>query len=197
VRAVAEIVFTIGGLAYLLKGMGLFLSTFLPYSPTQCALGMVAVAGLYTMISGFYGVVISDIFQFALVVIGVVAVVIVALTALAGAGAAAGRDRRTGHRQPGLDPRQSGCDRAPARGLRKLSPARRADGVLLGAEHVGRSGCSGADPKFFGARSERECGLIGFLWISLMTLRWPMMIAFAILGLLLVAETVPDSIPPG
>jgi SSS family solute:Na+ symporter len=191
VRAVAEIVFTIGGLAYLLKGMGLFLSTFLPYSPTQCALGMVAVAGLYTMISGFYGVVISDIFQFALVVIGVVAVVIVALTALAGAGAPLGEiaERVTGNpdwtRGSPVATAHLPAGYENYRPLGVLMVFYLVQSMLAGLR-------SGADPKFFGARSERECGLIGFLWISLMTLRWPMMIAFAILGLLLVAETVPD-----
>ncbi|MDP4197852.1 MAG: sodium:solute symporter, partial [Bacteroidota bacterium] len=51
---------------------------------------------------------------------------------------------------------------------------------------------SGADPRYFGARNERECGTLSFLWTSLMVFRWPMMIGFAILGLFLVNGFFPD-----
>jgi len=60
VGAIAGIVSTLGMLAYLVKGVGLFLSMFFPFTPLQCSLLMIGIATLYTMISGFYGVVYTD-----------------------------------------------------------------------------------------------------------------------------------------
>ncbi|MHC4632648.1 MAG: sodium:solute symporter family transporter, partial [Planctomycetota bacterium] len=51
---------------------------------------------------------------------------------------------------------------------------------------------SGGEPKYFGARNDRECGTLTFLWTWLMMFRWPMMMAFAILGLFLVKDLFPD-----
>ena len=51
---------------------------------------------------------------------------------------------------------------------------------------------AGNDPKYFGARSDRECGLLSLLWTVLMTFRWPMAIGFAVLGIFLVAQSFPD-----
>ena len=51
---------------------------------------------------------------------------------------------------------------------------------------------TGADPKYFGARSDRECGLLSFMCGWLMMLRWPLMLGFAVLGLFLVKDLFPD-----
>ena len=51
---------------------------------------------------------------------------------------------------------------------------------------------TGHEPQFFAARDERECGKLACLWAVLMTFRWPMMIGYAILGLYLVHDFVPD-----
>ena len=47
-------------------------------------------------------------------------------------------------------------------------------------------------PRYFGARNERECGTLSFLWTALMMFRWPMMMGFALLGILLVSKFFPD-----
>ena len=41
----------------------------------------------------------------------------------------------------------------------------------------------GDDPKFFGAKSDADVAKMSFLWVCVMAIRWPLMIAFAILGL--------------
>ncbi|MEQ8837459.1 MAG: hypothetical protein RID07_11700, partial [Lacipirellulaceae bacterium] len=51
---------------------------------------------------------------------------------------------------------------------------------------------TGDDPKYFGAKSDAECSKLSFLWTCLMSVRWPMMIGFAILGLVLVSTLFPD-----
>jgi Na+/proline symporter len=50
----------------------------------------------------------------------------------------------------------------------------------------------GADPRFFGARSDRDCGRLSFLAGWTFMLRWPLMMSFVVLGLLLVKDLFPD-----
>jgi hypothetical protein len=76
---VSNVVINLALLAYSFKGAGLFLSMFLPFSPLVCSLIMMLVTALYTIESGFYGVIFSDIFQSVCIWIGVVAIVIVAV----------------------------------------------------------------------------------------------------------------------
>jgi Na+/proline symporter len=79
VSAIAAMVGTIGMLAFMVKGVGLFLSMFIPFSPLTCSLMMIGVATIYTMMSGFYGVVYTDIFQAGIILIAVVAISIMAI----------------------------------------------------------------------------------------------------------------------
>jgi len=81
---VSNVVINLALLAYSFKGAGLFLSMFLPFSPLVCSLIMMLVTALYTIESGFYGVIASDIFQSVCIWIGVVAVVILTVGRLAG-----------------------------------------------------------------------------------------------------------------
>ena len=79
ISAVAGIVFTIGMLAYLVKGSGLFISTFIPQlSPLYASLILVTITTLYTVASGFYGVVYSDILQGFLILIGSAIIITIA-----------------------------------------------------------------------------------------------------------------------
>jgi hypothetical protein len=50
----------------------------------------------------------------------------------------------------------------------------------------------GADPRFFGARSDRDCGRLSFMAGWTFMLRWPLMMSFVVLGLLLVKGLFPD-----
>jgi SSS family solute:Na+ symporter len=52
---------------------------------------------------------------------------------------------------------------------------------------------TGNTPQYFAARSDKECGKIACLWSALLTFRWPMMMGFAILGLILMKEMFPDA----
>src|SRR5512137_2598509 len=81
---VSNVAINLALLAYSFKGAGLFLSMFLPFSPLICSLIMMLVTALYTIESGFYGVIFSDIFQSVCIWIGVVAIVVVAVSRLSG-----------------------------------------------------------------------------------------------------------------
>jgi Na+/proline symporter len=193
VTALAAIVGMVAGLAYLIKGVGLFLSMFLPFSPMTCALIMLGVASLYTMVSGFYGVVYTDLFQSVLILVAVVSVTLLAVFAISGHGESIGAlaEQVTGSTQwlSGVPhwrtDMPAGEEYQPYRYLAMFAFFYLMRNVLMGVNF-------GADPKYFGAPSERACGTLSFLWISLITLRWPMMMGFAVLGIFVVQDLFPD-----
>ena len=86
ISAVATIVTTVGMLAYLIKALGIFASMFFPISPEMCALVMVVIATVYTMVSGFYGVVYTDLLQSGIVISMIVIISFLAFFKIAGPG---------------------------------------------------------------------------------------------------------------
>ena len=190
VQAIAGIVCSIGMLAYLIKGAGLFLTMFFPYSPLACTLVMIGITSVYTMISGFYGVVFTDLFQSFIIALGVVVISLMAVAKIGTVpdfGAVA--EQVTGNQQwmssvPHWDtPMPVGYEQYHA--LFMFAAFYLLKNVIAGIP-------SGADPRYFGARSDRECGMLTGFWTILMTLRWPMMIGFAAMGVLLVHDLFPD-----
>jgi Na+/proline symporter len=189
---VATIAFTIGMLAMLIKGAGLFLSLFVPFTPTSCAIVMVFIATAYTLLSGFYGVVFTDIFQAGIILVGVLLVVVLAVMKIAGteahtlehiAYAVTGNSQWTSTGPVWQTHMPAGFEQ-----YRFL--------MIFALFYFSKSFIDGMgmhdDPKYFGARNDRECGLLSFLWVFLMMFRWPLMIGFAILGLYLVYDIFPD-----
>lgn len=191
VAAVAAIVWSLGMIAYMVKGVGLFLSIFLPFSPTACALGMVGVATIYTMASGFYGVIYTDILQSGIILVAVVVVSLLAVFEISNfdgdlaslANEVTGSQQWTTTALSWHTTMPAGYEAYENLGLFAL--------FYLLRNVMGGMG-SGADPKYFGARSDRECGLLSFMTGWMIMFRWPMMIGIAVLGLFLVQETIPD-----
>ncbi len=177
-------------LAYSFKGAGLFLSMFLPFSPLVCSLIMMLVTAVYTIESGFYGVIFSDIFQSVCIWIGVVLIVIVAVGRLSGVpdlGALAlsvtGNPDWTSALPRARTPMPPGYGQYSFLLMMSL--------FYLGKTLVQGLGV-GADPRFFAARSDRDCGRLSFLAGWSFMLRWPLMMSFVVLGLLLAKDLFPD-----
>lgn len=191
VTAFAQAVFCVGMLIYMIKGVGLFLSTYLPFPPFYCALGLIVIATIYTMISGFYGVVFTDMFQSVIIL---VAVIVVSVTAMCSVTGYEGNfvdltAQVTGNlRWDSAVPHQSA---EMFKGYEDYTPLLYFAFFYLFRNILGGLG-EGGDPKYFGSRNDRECGLLTFLWTWLMMFRWPMMMGFAVLGIFLVHETFPD-----
>jgi Na+/proline symporter len=187
---IAAIFGTVAMLAYLIVGVGTFLSTFMPFPPMVCALILVTFATIYIMVSGFYGVVYTDLFQAVIVVIMVVYVAVTAflkvpdhasLSALAMQITAnpdwvSGAPRWQTHMPPGYEMYQY---------LMMFMV------IYLIRNVIGGMG-TGADPRYFGARNDRECGLLTCWWTFLLAFRWPMMMGAAVLGLYVVRDLFPD-----
>jgi len=189
-KAVAQVVWVVGMLAYLIKGIGLFLSMFLPFSPSACAIGMIAVASVYTMFSGFYGVVFTDLLQSVIIISAVVLVTVLAMSQVTDVEALqALATQVTGN--------ESWTTAAPSlhtsmpKGYEDFEPLFMLACLFLLRNMLFGLG-TGDDPKYFGAKSDAECSKLSFLWTCLMSVRWPMMMGFAVLGLVLVATLFPD-----
>ncbi|MCE5250544.1 sodium:solute symporter [bacterium] len=189
-RAIAEILITIGMLAYLVKGVGLFLSMFLPFSPLVCSIIMISVAAIYTMASGFYGVVFTDMFQSFIILTAVIAISILALMKASDSQTIALLAHEVTGNPDWMTSRLRWFTSMP-KGYEAYSHLAMFAFFYLLRNIIGGVG-SGDDPKFFGAKSDRECGKLTFFWTWLMMFRWPLMISFVVLGLFLVKDLFPD-----
>jgi len=187
---VSNVVINLALLAYSFKGAGLFLSMFLPFSPLVCSLIMMLVTALYTIESGFYGVIFSDIFQSVCIWIGVVAIVIVAVGRLAGVPDLGALAASVTGNPDWLSALPRVRTEMPA-GYEQYSFLLMMSLFYLGKTLIQGLGV-GADPRFFGARSDRDCGRLSFLAGWSFMLRWPLMMSFVVLGLLLVKDIFPD-----
>ena len=189
--AVGVIILMIGLMAYMVKGVGLFLSMFLPFEPLTCSLILIGVATTYTAISGFYGVVFTDLFQAAIIIIAVVIISVKAMIATSDMPSIAPlAEQITGaanwvNAWPGWKTTMpAGYEMYECLGMFAL---------LYLAKTFIQGYSSGADPKYFGARDERECGKLSFLWGTMMMFRWWLMAGFVVLGLLMVQKLIPDN----
>jgi Na+/proline symporter len=189
-RAVAGIIVTVGMIAYLVKGTGLFLSVFLPFSPAQCAFVVVASATVYSMFSGFYGVVIIHILQLGIVLAAMATIVVLSLQRTANLDYLANLATQvTGNADwiataPTVEATMP-AGYKPYQSLMLLAGLYLVRNVLFGMG-------AGDDPKYFAARSDADCGKLTLLWTSLMAFRWPMMIGLAVLGLSVMHQIFPD-----
>jgi SSS family solute:Na+ symporter len=189
--AVANIVFNLGMLAYLIKGAGLFLSMFMPFPPLWCAAIMVGLTIIYSMMSGFYGVVYTDVFQCFIIV---AAVIIVTTMAVVQVGASPEDLAVLANRVTGAENWTSSAPHwhtPMPRGYEVYQSLTMFMMFYLLKTILDGMGW-GYDPKYFAARNERDCGLLSLFWASLMVFRWPMMIGFAVMGLFLVDKFYSD-----
>jgi Na+/proline symporter len=187
---VATVLTTIGMLAYLIIGAGIFLSTFLPFPPEACSLALLVMATLYTMMSGFYGVIFTDLFQVCIILAAVIYISVKAFTGVGDAGeVAAVASRVTGNPDWISGVPKWNVHVPEGYGVYKHL-------VVFASFYLVRTIVAGlgtgADPRYFGAKNDHECGKLSMLWTVLMTVRWPMMIGIAVMGLYLVSDLLPE-----
>jgi len=189
--AISKIAWAVGMIGYLVKGAGLFLSMFVPLQPWQCAMIMVALGTVYIMVAGFYGVVFADMFQGAIILSAVIAITIMAVVKVTGhtdfaslaVSITGNPDWMSSKFHFGTVTMPQGYKQYEC--LWAFSCFYIMRSVFLGMG-------MGDDPKYFGARSDRECGTLSFMWTGLMMFRWPLMMGFAVLGIFLVKDLFPD-----
>ncbi len=188
--AVIGILTTIGLLAYFVRGATLFMASVFPMDPVWLTIGILGLASIYTVVAGFYGVVLSDVAQGLIMIIGCFVVSFLGLEA--GSGAAelnAVAARVTGN--------QSWIASAPAwhvtmpKGYEAYQLLEVAAFFYLLRNLLGGL-ATGGDTRYFASRNAREASLQCLLQGATVMLRWPLMIGFAILGIYWVSTAMPD-----
>ena len=142
---------------------------------------LVVVASIYTMISGFYGVIFTDLIQSAIILIAVVAVTGMALMRIEDAPTLLALAEQVTANPQWLEAMPRWNTPMPAGYEAYEALILFAFFYLMRNIFFGMG--TGDDPKYFGAKSDAECAKLSFLWTCLIAVRWPMMVAFAVLGL--------------
>jgi SSS family solute:Na+ symporter len=157
-----------------------------------CSVGLILIVMLYTMLSGFAGVVWTDILQGGVILFLSIYISIRAFLAV-------DADALSGLVGPDwlriVPPRRLDV---PA-GYETFELFQLALGFyLLKTVIDGLSGAGGyLAQRYFAARDERECGLLSLFWILLMSFRWPLIMGIAVLGLTMQARvTDPELVLP-
>ncbi len=192
IQAIARLAFTVGLLGYFVKGSGIFISMFLPFPPIICALIMVVVATVYTVMSGFYGVVFTDIFQSVFIVAAVISVSVIAFMTIGS---------HTEFAQSVVAVTQNADWFNLSIPMHLDTPAGyemfQSFGVCIFFYFMltifNGASMSGGSSVYFGARNDRDCGKLTLIWILMTVVRWPMIIGFVILGVLQIPKLLPDA----
>lgn len=180
--AVANLVVTMAFLIYFVKGTGKFLSIYLPFSPEVCALIMIVIAVFYTVISGFFGVIYTDVLQELLILTVAIFVGYKAFTL----------------------PNHAEVLNFAGAGWSSFIPNWKAAPMeWLANPHVyqlfglcivfwiargifeGAGGFTGGymTQRYYATKNDREAGLLTAEWIVLIMFRWLLVVGAAILGL--------------
>lgn len=190
VSALMGIVGTVGMLAYLVRGTSIFLGMFLPYPPMVMTIALLTFTTIYTVSAGFYGVVMADLIQGVIIILACLIVGTMAFMMVPDVHAlAATAARVTGNSEWTSTVPQ--WHTTMPKGYEAYESLIMFSFFYLVRNVLGGMG-SGAEPRFFAARNDRECGLQCLLQGVTVMLRWPMMIGFAIMGIYLVNRTLPD-----
>lgn len=182
--ALSNIVVTMAFLVYFVKGSGKFLAIYLPFSPEVCAMLMIAIAIVYTSLSGFYGVIYTDVLQEVLILS--VSIFVACKAFLLPNHAELMRDVGAAW--------SSFVPRVTAEPMEWLDDplVYQAFGVcvmfwILRGVLEGVGGFTGGymTQRYYAARNDREASLLTAEWILLTLFRWGLIIGCVLLGLAL------------
>lgn len=185
--AIANIALSLGMIIYFAKGAGKFLKHFIPVDEVTCTAIMVIIGLLYTLLSGLYGVVFTDVIQMFLLTFTAIYISFRAF-AITGEVSFPG-----GFLDFDLEPVQAPLGQAllakepetwgaifPLFGLCVFT-------WFLRSALEGMGGVGGyTDQRFFAARNEREASLLTMESIVLSLFRWTMVAGLVVMGFQLV-----------
>lgn len=190
-KAAVTLLSTVGLLAYLVRGTSLFVGMFIPLSPMLVTGIIVAFCTVYTMLAGFYGVVLTDLVQGLIVLVACVIVSVMAFNLVP--------DSETlGQIAQSVTGSSTWTSSKPTF-VTEMPPGYEAYDLLIVfmcfylLRNVLVGFGTGDENRYFGARSDRDCTLQSILQGVTVAFRWPMMMGFAIMGLLLINNLFPDS----
>ncbi len=211
--AATYLVITVGMVVFFLAAAGKFLAAFLPYDQTTCAVAMAVVALLYTMVSGLYGVIWTDVVQAGL--IGFAAIYVAVLAAgyvtpeLLEQWPGARYNSAVPVMNQGLEHVVTGDkgEGDAGRGLIQISTESYSPFLLFLCFWIGKGlleglGGSGGSAymaqRFYASQDIPTVKKLCMLWTVLFSFRWPMVLGFAILAIHLgLGRSNPEEILTG
>ena len=182
--AVFLLVLMVFNLMYMSVGTGKFVEEFLPFARWQSTLIVFGVVGIYVTLGGFFGVILTDLFQTVLIAIGAVILTVLAFQADGGTSFASAKPAEWSALTPTWT-LWSGYSQTTPPAYQHYQ----AFGPILVSGFVWMifrllAGPNVWDFQFFlTTRSPREASLAAGLWTVGYTLRWFIGLAFLVLGL--------------
>jgi len=187
--ALSTLLFSTVFLATMIRGASLFLGLFFPWPPLYTTLGLVIFATFYTAASGFYGVVLTDLVQGIIIMASCVILSVFAWRTVPNSAELSSVAAQVTGNPDWVNSTPAWHTPMPP-GYEAYSPL-----ILVAAFYLLRNVfggmAAGAEPRYFGARSDRECGLQSLLQGVMVMFRWPLMISFAVMGIYLVHSSFP------
>ena len=179
ISAVFMLVFAVPLVSYFFVGTGKFLTMYLPYSPTACALVFFGIMTIYTVAAGFYGVVYTDLFQ-SVLILGII--IFVAVKSMS-VGTPDFYATVAPSNWRSLIPSWETVMPQGYENMRFLALLI----VFWFISNVFQGFASPLDghssQRYYAAKNERESSLVAFQWIVLMSLRFLMMMGFGVLAI--------------
>ena len=192
ISAISNIVISIWIISYFAVGGGKFFGQFLGIDDRLAAILMIVIAMIYTVVSGFQGVVWTDVFQGVLIFFVIIYVCILAMqTVTLPSEFTVSVPIGDGQFQEIITNLTDWSNLLPPSQLDL--PGSYSIYNLFGitiffyvvkTSLEGLGGTGGyMSQRYFAAKSDREAGLLSLFWIFLLSFRWPLVTAFAILGI--------------
>jgi solute:Na+ symporter, SSS family len=188
--ALIAIISAIMMIAYLIRGASLFLGMFFPYPPFWTTLILLCLTTFYTMGSGFYGVVLTDMVQGVIVIFASLTIAFMAWHLVPSTESLAATAAQVTGNLNWTDTQISVHTTMPP-GYEPYESLLMVASFYLLRNVLGGLG-TGGESRYFGARSDRDCGLQSVLQGAMVAFRWPLMMGFAVLGIYLVKSLYTD-----
>ena len=194
ISAIASIIMTVAMVTYFVIGAGKFVGDFLGIDPLYASILMIILAMTYTIASGLYGVVWTDVFQ-GIFIFGVIIYIsvlamttvdlpdefLVSVPMMDGSFTAIKTTLAEWSRM--TPPQEMNMPEGSTFSIYNLFGI----AIMFYLFKVTLEGASGAGgymlQRYFAARSDREAGLLSLLWTCLLAFRWPLITSFAMLGI--------------
>jgi solute:Na+ symporter, SSS family len=187
--AVFLLVLMICNLMYMAVGTGKFVEEFLPLPRWQSSLIVFGVVGVYVTLGGFFGVILTDVFQTVLIALGAVVLTVLAFQGDSGSGVMAAKNADWLSLAPTWSLWSGYAQEVPAsyRHYAAFGPVLLAGFLWMIFRLL--AGPNVWDFQFFlSTRSPRDASLAAGLWTVGYTLRWFIGLAFLVLGLRLLGS---------
>jgi len=193
ISAIAAIVMTVAMVTYFVIGAGKFVGEFLGIEPIYASLLMVVLVMIYTVASGLYGVVWTDVFQ-GVFIFGVILYItgtamsivnlpqefFVSVPMVDGSFTAIKTTLAEWSRI--IPPNEMNMPEGSTFAIYNLFGI----AIMFYLFKVTLEGASGAGgymlQRYFAAKSDREAGMLSLFWTCLLAFRWPLIASFAMLG---------------